>query len=359
MSAPTVLINSKPGSLTAYQKKKLSETTDAVMDSNFEIFGNKVPGFEKCAFNADWRFNKKWSAQYYKRYKFYDKKDTPYDVKFPWEFSRLHYFVPVLASQWTGKTDYVTISRILLVLKRWREENPLAYSVNWYPMEASMRVISLVMMLDFVRLLIKKENHNCIELNNLGKQLLIMLEEHGTFIWANIEFTDVRGNHFTANIVALLLASCALEGKKRKLRWKRYALKWLDKEVLLQFCKDGVNFEKACGYHKLVLELFLLAAIVRERMGEPFGKVEKSILSKAVLFSDAVMRPDGVAANFGDNDNAIALPFVIDNPRSHGLVVELARAFFNRELGSFTFDEKEKLASLFILGFSRPNPKKK
>ena len=350
----TVLINSGPVILNELQRKALYETTSSIMSSQFKLFGHRVPNLEECDFASDWRFKKKWPNQYYKNYKFYEEKSVPYDVKFPWELSRLHYLVPVLAWQWADKTDYVILEKIFTLLNRWREENPLAYSVNWYPMEASMRVITLVMMLDFVRLLKNREVGNCSAIEKLEKQLVIMLAEHGEFVWANREFTDVRGNHFTANLVALLLASVAL-GTERQVygRWRLYAMKWLDKEIFLQFCADGVNFEKSCAYHKLVLELFMLAAVVRERMGKPFAASNKLLLANAACYSDAVMRPDGIAANFGDTDDAIALPFTIDNPRSHAPVVELARAFFNKDLGTVPFDEKDKLASLFILGFSR------
>lgn len=349
----TVLLTSKPLSLSHSQENALCATASAVIASNFAIFGHKVPNLESCDFSTDWRFNKKWPNQYYKKYSFYEKKTTPYDVKFPWELSRLHYLVPVLAWQWVHQLNYVVLEKIFLFLVRWRRNNPLAHSVNWYPMEASMRVINLVIMSDFVRLLRTRETKDSALLGKIARQLQIMIAEHGRFVWLNREFTDVRGNHFTANIVALLLAAGALDPTKLvQARWQSYALKWLDREVRLQFCSDGVNFEKSCGYHKLVLEFFMLAAIARERSA-PFSQEVKSKLAKAACYSDAITRPDGLAANFGDTDDAIALPFNLDRPRSHAPVVELARAFFESDLGSIVFEDSYQLAPLFLLGQPR------
>ncbi len=347
----TVLISQNYVCANKLQVSILRDVASKVMRSQFTIFGYAVPDLESCNFSTDWRFNKEWPRRYYKEYQFYEKKSIAYDVKFPWELSRMFYLVPVVASQWAGKTDDEVLGKILNFLKRWREENPLAYSVNWYPMEASMRIVNLVLLSDFVRLLSGREerrNHNLLELEKL---LQIMLIEHGEFVWLNREFTDVRGNHFTANIVALLLASCAVGRKRATCRsWYRYATKWLNRELPLQFCADGVNFEKSCGYHKLVLELFLLAAIVLERFGTPFPEENLLLLHKATEFSDAIMRPDGVAANFGDTDDAVALPFSFGSPRSHAPVIELARAFFNKDIGEREYSDEDRLAALFILG---------
>lgn len=350
----SVLIYEGEFSLNSQQHKVLSDICDSILSDDFEIFETKVGNLDICDFSKDWRFNKKWNNKYYKKYKFYEEKFVPYDVKFPWELSRLFYLVPLFARQWATVIEPDVLDRVKKILYRWRENNLLAYSVNWYPMEASMRVVSLVLMLDFVRLLQRRETEKFRELESLERQLAIMIAEHGHFIWLNREFTDVRGNHFTANLVALLLASCSLgfEDDSSCKKWLRYAIKWLDKEISLQFYNDGVNFEKSCGYHKLVLELFMLAAIVRDRIGKPFEKTSVSVLEKAACYSDAIMRPDGVAANFGDIDDAIALPFLINNPRSHGSVIELARTFFNKDLGTVAFEDKDKLASLFLLGSS-------
>lgn len=358
-SSSTVLFESQKISLSGSQWAKLAGTVNDVLSSRFKIFYHDVPDLDICSFSNDWRYGKEWPKKYFKQYKFYEEKEIPYDVKFPWELSRLHYLVPVLALQAVGEKKYDVLERVLNILSRWRNENPLAYSVNWYPMEASMRVISLVMMLDLVKLIICQDEDSVEILTKLSQILKLMLTEHGVFVWANREFTDVRGNHFSANIVALLLASQALEMEGEVHPWwKKYALKWLDKEVKLQFYRDGVNFEKSCGYHKLVLELFMLAAIARKRFGKPFSQENTAILAQAACYSDAITRTDGLVANFGDIDNSTALPFDIDNPRNHGLVVELARAFFDKDIGSVAFKDTDQLAAVFLLGRVGPAPAK-
>ncbi|MDD2367106.1 MAG: alginate lyase family protein [Desulfuromonadaceae bacterium] len=351
---PLLLVSERPV-LSGVQRNQLKSLAHNVRTSNFSLLGNPVPELTSCNFNTDWRYGKEWQPQYYKKYNFYEQKSEPYDVKFPWELSRLHYLVPVLACQWYEGGDSETLIWIYQLLYRWRDENPLAYSVNWYAMEASMRIVNLAMMLDFVSLLAREAaNDLSNELGRLEKLLIIMLKEHGYFVWHNREFTDIRGNHFTANITALFLAAVTLERRDyRQKKWLDYSLRWLDKEILLQFLPDGVNFEKSCGYHKLVLELFLISAIARERYGVPFSEEATERLVAAAKFSDALTGPDNLVANFGDNDDAVALPLNFNNARSHGAVVELARSFFDANIGTVMFKEEERLSSLFLLGKCR------
>jgi hypothetical protein len=227
-------------------------------------------------------------------------------------------------------------------------------------MEASMRVVSLVVLLDFVHMLQSAADAECAGLvRRIGMQLRLMLAEHGSFVWQTREYTDVRGNHFAANIVALLLAGLSLGDEWRPgRRWVRYANRFLEGEVSRQFLPDGVNFEKSCGYHKLVLELFALAALARQRCGNPVSRDCAARLIAAARFSDALCRPDGIAPCFGDTDDAVALPLVIGSPRSHGPVVELIRALFAANVGTVTYAEPESLAALFLVGRAGAAPTK-
>ena len=348
----TIIINNEIPVLNENQIKSLNKIAQNVLKSEFDIFGSLAPNLNKCDFSKDWRFNFCWPFKYFKQYSFYEKKKIPYDVKFPWELSRLYYLVPIMASQLINGADKTTITWVLDFLVRWRKQNPLAYSVNWYPMEASMRTINLGFILDFVSLLLDiRNNVNNDELVELHRILVIMLREHGEFIWVNREFTDVRGNHFTANLVALLVSYLALENQSAApLKWFKYTNHWLENELLLQFFSDGVNFEKSCGYHKLVTELFVLAGIALEKKGSNFSRKSCQILKEAVFFSQSITRPDGLAANFGDNDDAVALPFTFGNPRSHGPIVELTRSWLKMPIGTYIYDDDYAIAALFIIG---------
>lgn len=346
-----------PGALAA-----LECLAARVYSSNFEIFGHRVPSIGHCSFSRDWVHDADWAPKYFRHYSFYSPRERPGDVKFPWELSRLHYLIPVVAREATvDRIDVARLQFVVHVLERWRASNALAHSVNWYPMEASMRCVSLAWLADFTQLV--AQLHEPVEsvereiLHRSSEIIDTMLYEHAVFVWETRELSEVPGNHWTANLVALVLCALRLRGRCPEWqKWLEFAIAGLDREIERQFCPDGVNFEKACGYHKLVLELFVLAAIARDRAGRPVSDGYRSLLARATAFSDAVMRTDGRAANFGDGDDATAMPFALDRPQSHASVIELTRAHLGQALGSSQPDEIASLTARWVLGRSAPRP---
>ena len=351
------ILNETIPALTKIQMEWLDGQAERILKSNFEIFGHLSPNLDTCDFSTDWRFGHCWNKDYYKNYSFYEYKDTPYDVKFPWELSRLSFLIPVLANQVVQGINTKTIIWITNFLNRWDKENPLAHSVNWYPMEASLRSINLVFLLDLTKLLLRSESFSESKaiLKSLKSIIIMILFKNAAFVWRTREYTDVRGNHYTANIVALYLAGLALSGSQSETgRWSHYARQKINKEIKLQFTSDGVNFEKACGYHKLVLELFTIAGIAAEVELAPLSNESLVTLQKAAVFSDAISRPDGLAANFGDTDDACAIAFSSGPMRCHGAIIELVRSWRSMALGQVVFSEIESLAALFIVGRKPP-----
>ena len=349
----TTLFSADPPPLDAAQRDDLAESARRVLASDFPILGTPAPDLEHCDFSQDWRFGHCWEAAYFRTYRFYVPKKIPYDVKFPWELSRLQFLVPVMCAQAAGACDSSAVARVRAVLERWRAQNPLAHSVNWYPMEASMRLVTLVMLQDLATICLDRSPDARAReaLDGMAALLARMIEEHLTFVWINREVTDVRGNHYTANLVALLLGGVA---RGRSPRWLNRIRRWIEAEVELQFLPDGVNFEKAAGYHKLVLELCLIAAIACDRMGAPLGEAARAQLRAAARFSDALTRLDGLAANIGDNDDATALPFHLEDRRSHAEIVQLVSAWAGEAIGTFPYTQDNALASVFLLGRQPP-----
>lgn len=352
-----VLVTINPPSPTTEERAYLKRAASEFRTGTLKLFGHNAPDPRHADFSTDWRFGKHWSNAGFKNYRFYETKTVPYDVKFPWELSRFHYLVPVLTEQVDCGVDVTVIAEITTLLNRWQVENPLAYSVNWYPMESSMRAVSLVSMFDLATILWLRNTDEQEKINALRTVLVKMMYEHAHFIWINREVTDIRGNHFTANIVALDLLYCALAPLGLgQTKWGRYAHTHLPKEIDLQFCEDGVNFEKSCGYHKLVLELFLLSAIAARKRGTPLPDVSLDRLRKAAGYSEAITRPDGLTANFGDIDDAVGLAFHISHPREQGGVVELARAFFDDTIGTTVFPLEAGISARILLGKSTQTP---
>jgi hypothetical protein len=139
----------------------------------------------------------------------------------------------------------------------------------------------------------------------------------------------VRGNHFAAEIVALVLLGLLLQDEVPEAkRWLAYGRRHVEREVVLQFTQDGVQFEKSTSYHRLVTELFLLALIALEKNGLTVDTRVTHRLRQACRYVRAYLRPDGIAPIWGDSDDARAMWFDVRPHGDHRPLLTLAAAFF-------------------------------
>ncbi len=300
----------------------IAEKTLTGRISIFEEEYDLMESGDGLPWNKDWRFDHVWetgkgSYQFYK-----SEKSSPYDVKFPWELSRMGFLIPVgelaLVSDDTKWKDYCVSS-----IQDWSEQNPVAKSVNWYPMECSIRIINL----GFVFLLLA--GSPSIKPVDLMK-IVEMITIHAEYIFKKIEYSDIRGNHYLANIVALLFAGHLLKDVYPPAnKWFAYAQDRFEGEILLQILPDGVNFEKSVPYHRLVTELCFLGLAVLDKEKYTVCEEARYRIELAIQFIRAYIRPDGLAPNIGDNDSARIFNFDPFQIRDHSTILSLGTAYFS------------------------------
>lgn len=305
--------------------ENIIQGSDAVTQGNILIFDVVHPLTKPFDWHSDWRCGHKWDNRYFKEYSFYEKeKEREYDVKFPWELSRMSFLIPV-ARHYLLENKKEHLDYVHDVLYDWKKNNPLANSVNWYPMEVSVRSINLVQLREILLL-----NEGTAKTVDLLNEILIL---HGVFLWRNIEFTDVRGNHYSANLTALLLLGNTFKGfYKEASKWKKYALAKIEKEFHLQFIGDGVNFEKSTSYHRLVVEFFLISFLVMYRMGIEIKTETKEVFKNACMFIKDVAKPNLQAPIIGDNDSASVFLNEGVSLNNHTPLLQLASLFLKEPM---------------------------
>lgn len=323
-----------------YYKNAIGEA-NAIIDGNISIFDTNYKFNYPLKWNLDWRYGHIWKNNYFRKYSFYEKeKEYDYDVKFPWELSRLSFLIPV-ARAYSYENKSIYIDFLFDILKDWKTNNPISYSVNWYPMEVSIRVINLIQLREI--LIESSNNEKCI---NLLNEILLL---HGIFLWRNIEYTDVRGNHYAANLTALLLLGRTYKNfYSEAIIWYKYAIKRIESEFNLQFIEDGVNFEKSVSYHRLVVELYLISFIVLQRSGLKISAGTLERFQKASKFILDYTKPNELTPIIGDNDSASV--FNNDNValNDHTNLLQLASLFF--EDGTLNISEEKHYSSYEIFG---------
>lgn len=302
--------------------QSVMDNAEQIHAGSVRIFGVPTDVRTGWPWNCDWRVGKVWDGR--GPFDFYEPRSARYDVKYPWELSRLKALVELLQAGIASDRDELVASGAAL-FRDWYTANPLAASVNWVPMEASVRAISLVFAFELTAFDIDASRRQ-----ETATLLALSLLEHGEYIFALREYTDNRGNHYSANISALYLIGSTLRGLHPKADlWRSFAAAEVTREVGLQFTGDGVTFEKSAGYHFLVLQFFLLTILAGRNLGEPFPPVVLERLKAASNFADWLIEPDGSIAAWGDSDDATALPLGPDYPLSGGETLGLAAALFD------------------------------
>jgi Heparinase II/III-like protein/Heparinase II/III N-terminus len=186
--------------------------------------------------------------------------------------------------------------------------------------------------------------------------------EHGTHLAGNLEWSsELRGNHYLADVIGLLFASAYLPPSARVDAWLLFATRETINEIVLQFHDDGGNFEGSTCYHRLSAEMAtyavaLLLALPASRLeglfepspatlaetrafpGSPLaglpvfevGAGRRSPVPPALLerlgrarsFTTDLTKPSGRVPQFGDDDSGrfYRLAPVIERlPSSHAL----------------------------------------
>ena len=305
------------------QTKTISDATN-IMNGTISVFDVEYKFIQPISWNADWRGDYTWENKYYKGYSFYKKnKAKEYDVKFPWELSRLSFLIPV-ARAYQLQQDAAQLAYIKEILSDWKTKNPIGFSVNWYAMEVSVRTINLIQLREILL-----EASNTDEVVNLLNEILLL---HGIFLWRNVEYTDIRGNHYSANLTALLLLGSVFKGFYAEAKtWYKYAVKHTEKEFHLQFIADGVNFEKSIPYHRLVVEFYLISFLVLQRAGLKLKEKTLKVLKNTCEFTRDVTKPTQLTPIIGDNDSASVFQNDQVTLNDHTNMLQLASLFFQDE----------------------------
>ena len=292
---------------------------EAVTARDFRVLGAPVPPDGPWPWHQDWRYGFSWPPM--ASHDFYRPKDrpVPFDVKYPWELSR--FWFAVMGAQATalgGRDEHLDAA--LAAVGDWEAGNPIPTAIGWNPMEASMRAINLCLLTGVAR-------STGITQPKAAGPLLRQLVLHGELIWRLQEYTEIRGNHYAANVAALAIIGLELEGVwPAAEHWAEAARRALSREMCDQFLPGGVHFEKSTAYHRLVTALFLLVDIASTRAGFALSPSPAARLEAAIGYVADLVEPDGGSPLFGDSDDAIVLPFDGAEPADPRPLIGLAGA---------------------------------
>lgn len=305
--------------------RELLRLADRIAAGEIQIFSRTLTVDGEIDWHQDFVSGRRWTSKFHSRYSYAELLDFehPSDVKVPWELSRLQ-FLPILALGYrlTRRARYLTVLRE--TLRNWDISNPVGYGVNWtVGMEAALRAISLIWTATMLA-----GTPGAAPL--LEGRLLSILSEHGRFLFRNLEYSDVAGNHYTSCLVGLLYLGLFIPWEPEAETWVSEAAAELNRQIERQVYPDGVCHEGSIPYHRLVLELFLHAALLCRRHDLPLSDEYYSRLEKMFEFTLSYTKPSGEAPVWGDTDDGRVLTLGSQGVNDHRYLLAVGGALLDR-----------------------------
>jgi hypothetical protein len=307
---------------------RIVHSADRVCEHIFDLLGSgPVALGPKIDWHTDFKSGYRWDpALPYLDVRFGHLPGV--DVKVPWELSRSQHFPLLAQAYWlTGNKRY--IEELILQLEHWIENNPVGYGVNWAcPMDVAIRAINWLWAVSLAA-------DSTEVTTSFLASLLSSLVAHGRYIRDNLEVRDdgISTNHYLADVLGLLYLGWCLPDSDESLRWRRFAVDSMPREMDAQVWPDGVHYETSLSYHRLVTEMFLSGAALCRHHGQTLPEEFWCRLERMCEFVMAYTKPDGLAPQVGDGDNGRlhCLSHYGGDPRDHRHILGLAGFLFERQ----------------------------
>jgi len=307
-------------------------------DSKISVESYRYYDYESIDWHIDFKSGYRWDKNiWYRKIKVGQLPGV--DIKVPWELSRFYHLITLAQAYILTKNERYTLEYIYQIID-WIENNRPQLGVNWKcTMDVAIRAANWVLSLSFFK---DSEFFTKEFLFYFSKNIYL----HGRHIINNLEYQSITSNHYLSDIAGLLFVSGLFEGFGIGKKWRNFSIKELINEIEKQVYQDGVDFEAATCYHRLVLELLFypLLYLVKSsdksenkknylEVGEDiFGKRYLKKLYNMFVFVLHGIKPDKNMPQIGDNDNGRFLRFGIRESLDMSYLTTLGAIFFSSSI---------------------------
>lgn len=303
-----------------------------ILDHRITLFGRVFDCGRKIDWHRDPNVSQSWPLKHYTRVPLSIGGGA--DVRLVWELNRLQHLL-ILGRAYLLTNDERYSEEFLLQLTSWHDENPPRFGVNWaVAMEVGIRAVNIIAALEMFR-------RSPILSDDAIELVIKMLLEHGRFIRRNLEFSyRTNSNHYLSNLIGLFAIGETVPELREARGWRDYSGQRLVKEMTSQVLTDGVDYELSIGYHRFVLEIFLLfLALCRRGSFDP-GAAFVERLEAMFEFVHSYLKPDNTAPLIGDSDDGRLIRFKERPAADHSYLLSIGAILFSRFKSSENIDEE-------------------
>ena len=276
---------------------------DCAAHFDYPIFERSVDIFKKINWHLDLSTGRSFPKSF--AHKIDIRSDKYGSAKHVWEVNRMQFMLHI-AMLYKKSGDEKYLDLFCFHLTDWKNENPYMVGVNWYSnIEVNLRLICWFFcwqVLD-VDSLCKK---NPVFEKFVRDVWMSMIFEHAEYSFNHPSLYSSANNHLISEYAGLFVAACGWKIPHREKRLE-YAKAGLEREILVQNTKEGVNREEAAEYIQFIDDFFLIAAVVGKRFGVEFSKAFNERLHDMACYMNAMLDCKCNYPMYGDGDDGFVL----------------------------------------------------
>ena len=235
------------------------------------------------------------------------------DIRIVWELNRLGHLLRL-----KDTTEFLN------QLRSWHAQNPYARGPNWTcAMEVALRAMNILVAFD--------QHRTAPQLDADSLHFILhLLQQHGRYIYDNLEFSYVAtSNHYLSDVAGLLWLGVMLPELSEATEWQKFGRTELLREMDKQVLNDGADYESSTGYHRFVTELFLYSFMLCRAHEIAIDQRYWTKLHQMLRFISGYLRPDGLAPLIGDTDSGQVLPFQPRHANDHAYLLDIGAEVFD------------------------------
>jgi hypothetical protein len=199
-------------------------------------------------------------------------------AKHVWEVNRM-LFLPQLCLNYKKTGDPHYLKKFIFFIDSWIDDNPYLLGVNWYSnIEVNVRLLNWFLSWEILdgNELMKSDG----AFNEFATQKWIpLIYLHCKHSRRHLSKYSSANNHLISELAGLYVASKVWKFKESE-QWSRFSKKGLEKEIIKQHTKNGINREEAAEYIQFITDFFLICYLVGNNTCDNFSEAYTGMLKK-------------------------------------------------------------------------------
>ncbi|MEO8406162.1 MAG: alginate lyase family protein, partial [Chitinophagaceae bacterium] len=321
-----------------------------VNENDFTIFGQPFSLTEPIDFHKDISSGKSFPLHFSKTIDM--RTDKFGSAKTVWEVNRLEFLLPLLIN-YTISGDKSKLDLFVKIMSDWDEQNPYMKGLNWYSnIEVNIRLINWYwcwLLLESDPIWQTEEKYAEFRANTW----LPLIYKHCHYSAKNPSFFSSANNHLIAEYTGLFLASTLWQFKESS-KWMKKSKAGLEREIILQHSKKGINREEASAYIQFITDFFLVSYVAAQHHGIPFSKQYEEKLIDICGYINNFLDSKGQTPRYGDDDDGrMILPDANMQTNNFLSILNSSAVLFNKpalKRANANWDVKSQLLTAHING---------